>query len=207
MARLNGAAHALFADANWHLYSARSLPSIIRNLEALGEFLRQKPTQRDNRVLAVAVQEKEKVLADLATDDGIPKGCGHFDRRQEVQRGAEPHSAHSKEGGGGLRERGACAARVLEYEEAEEAANRLYRKYEEAWSSTKRRRNNDSLASPARLKRHRNIPTFSPRVESALQGIEGLNPAERAAVLEQLAEGSSGMPSMPTPSTPTHKHV
>jgi hypothetical protein len=74
------------------------------------------------------------------------------------------------------------------------------------WSSSKRR-STDSLASPARLKRHRNSTTFSPRVESALHAIEGLNPAERAAVFEQLAKGISGMSSMPTPSTPTLKHV
>ena len=37
----------------------------MRNLEALGDFLRQMPSQRDNRVLAVAVQQKDKVLVDF----------------------------------------------------------------------------------------------------------------------------------------------
>jgi hypothetical protein len=118
MARLNGAAYALLVDANAHLYSARSLPSITRNLEALGEFLRQMPTERDNRVLAVAVQQKEKSLEDIATtasENGAniliaSRKCREAQNHTLLTRKVEAEAYEHEE-----------RAR-LEYEEAEEAA-------------------------------------------------------------------------------------
>ena len=131
MARLDAAAHALLADANGHLYSARSLPSIIRNLEALGEFLRQMPTQRDNRVLAVAVQQKEKALEDIATT--ASQNGANISILSRKCREAQNHTLHTRQV---LAEASDHVERArLEYEVAEEAANRLYRQYEEAHST------------------------------------------------------------------------
>ena len=65
MACLDAAAQALLAQANGHVYSESCLPNIMRNLEALGDFLWQMPSQQDNRVLAIAVQQKDKVLVNF----------------------------------------------------------------------------------------------------------------------------------------------
>ena len=66
MARLDAAARALLTEANGQVYSETLMPGIVRNLEGLADFIRQTPTQRENRVLLAALQRKEKTERNFA---------------------------------------------------------------------------------------------------------------------------------------------